>query len=242
MGRKKILFEKNASEPFKLSRSKIELFVNCPRCFYLDRKLGISGPPQFPFSLNNAVDVLMKKEFDIYRQNKKPHPLIKMAEINAIPLQNELLDKWQDYHSGLQYLMKDLNIIVYGAPDDIWVTPKGEYIVVDYKATSSDKEINLDDEWKISYKRQVEIYQWLLKQNGYKTYKMAYFVYANALKTPDKFTNQLIFETKILQYDGDISWVEKTIKEAYDCLCQDYIPLAGKKCPLCEYVNKIKHI
>ena len=38
----------DAAEPFKLSRSKIDLFLNCPRCFYYDRRLGVGRPPGFP--------------------------------------------------------------------------------------------------------------------------------------------------------------------------------------------------
>ena len=41
---------------YKLSRSKIELYVNCKRCFYLDRKLKVAQPPGFPFNLNSAVE------------------------------------------------------------------------------------------------------------------------------------------------------------------------------------------
>ena len=63
----KNLYESNGLVPFKLSRSKIDLFLDCPRCFYLDRKLGVGRPPGFPFSLNSAVDHLLKKEFDIHR-------------------------------------------------------------------------------------------------------------------------------------------------------------------------------
>lgn len=59
------LYQPGASEPYKLSRSKIELFLNCPCCFYLDRRLGIGQPPGYPFTLNAAVDKLLKKEFDI---------------------------------------------------------------------------------------------------------------------------------------------------------------------------------
>ena len=54
------------TKPFKLSRSKVELFINCPRCFYLDRRLKIGQPPGFPFNLNSAVDSLLKNEFDLY--------------------------------------------------------------------------------------------------------------------------------------------------------------------------------
>lgn len=70
-GRKtKNLFDPQNKTPFKLSRSKIELFINCPRCFYLDRRLGVGQPPGYPFTLNSAIDKLLKKEFDIHRKNK----------------------------------------------------------------------------------------------------------------------------------------------------------------------------
>ncbi|HVY67280.1 MAG TPA: hypothetical protein VHA30_00050, partial [Patescibacteria group bacterium] len=60
--RTKYLFDPRSKYPFRLSRSKIDLFLNCPRCFYLDRRLGVALPPGFPFALNSAVDHLLKKE------------------------------------------------------------------------------------------------------------------------------------------------------------------------------------
>ncbi|MDO8571096.1 MAG: hypothetical protein Q7R79_00265, partial [bacterium] len=71
------LYDPNGVEPFKISRSKIDLFLSCPRCFYLDRRLGVGRPPGFPFSLNSAVDALLKKEFDFHRANQSAHPLMK---------------------------------------------------------------------------------------------------------------------------------------------------------------------
>lgn len=62
------LYDLNSSEPYKLSRSRIEVFMQCPRCFYLDRRLGVDRPPGFPFALNSAVDALLKKEFDLLRE------------------------------------------------------------------------------------------------------------------------------------------------------------------------------
>ena len=56
--------------------------------------------------------------------------------------------------------------MITGAVDDIWVTPDGELIIVDYKSTSKDTEVNLDAEWQDGYKRQMEVYQWLLRQKG----------------------------------------------------------------------------
>lgn len=38
------LYDPASSAPFALSRSKVELFLDCPRCFYLDRRLGVARP------------------------------------------------------------------------------------------------------------------------------------------------------------------------------------------------------
>jgi len=69
MARRRRLFDPDDPAPFPLSRSKVDLFISCPRCFYLDRRLGIARPPGFPFNLNSAVDTLLKNEFDEYRRS-----------------------------------------------------------------------------------------------------------------------------------------------------------------------------
>jgi len=92
------------NDPYKLSRSKVEFFLNCKRCFYLDRKLGIKRPPGFPFNLNSAVDALLKNEFDYYRSIQKPHPYIENLGINAIPFQHKMIEKWRQNFIGITYL------------------------------------------------------------------------------------------------------------------------------------------
>jgi hypothetical protein len=100
----KNIFNPNSTEPFKLSRSKLDLFLNCPRCFYLDRRLGVSPPPGFPFSLNSAVDALLKKEFDIHRAGNTAHPLMAAYGLDLVPLQHEKMDEWRENFKGVQYL------------------------------------------------------------------------------------------------------------------------------------------
>jgi hypothetical protein len=55
--RTKGLYDSKSLDPFKLSRSKLELFIDCPRCFYLDRKMGVGRPPGFPFALVSLSDL-----------------------------------------------------------------------------------------------------------------------------------------------------------------------------------------
>lgn len=234
--REKNLYNPKSTQPFKLSRSKIELFMNCPRCFYLDRRLGVGAPPMFPYTLNSAVDTLLKKEFDLLRKSGSAHPLIKKYGVDAFPAHLAQLEEWRNNFKGVQVLDKPTNLLVFGAIDDLWQNSHGEYLVVDYKSTSKPEEINaLDKAWQDGYKRQMEIYQWLLRGNGYKVINTGYFVYCNADTALEKFDGKLEFALTLIAYEGDDSWVSGTLKEIHKCLNSDTIPPSAEDCDLCAY-------
>jgi CRISPR/Cas system-associated exonuclease Cas4 (RecB family) len=234
--REKNIYNPKSSEPFKLSRSKIELYMNCPRCFYLDRRLGVGAPPSFPYTLNSAVDTLLKKEFDLLRKCSEAHPLMKKYGVDAFPANLAQLNEWRNNFKGVQVLDKATNLFIFGAIDDLWVNVKDEYMVVDYKSTSKLEEINaLDKDWQDGYKRQMEIYQWLLRSNGYKVLNTGYFVYCNGKTDVDKFNGKLEFALTLIAYEGDDSWVNGTIKDIHKCLNSDTIPESAEDCDLCAY-------
>jgi CRISPR/Cas system-associated exonuclease Cas4 (RecB family) len=234
------LYRKDSTEPFKLSRSKIDLFLECPRCFYLDRKLGVGRPPGFPFALNSAVDTLLKQEFDIHRVKGTDHPLLLKYGIDAKPVSHDDLEKWRHNFTGVQYLHEPTNLLIFGAIDDLWQNSGEEYIVVDYKATSKDEEITeLNKDWHKGYKRQMEVYQWLLRKNGYKVSDTGYFVYCNGKTDVEAFDGKLEFDVTLIPYEGDESWVEKAISDIYDCLNREEIPEAHPDCDYCSYVSAV---
>ncbi|MCM0606604.1 MAG: PD-(D/E)XK nuclease family protein [Xanthomonadaceae bacterium] len=234
------LYDPKSSSPFKLSRTKVELFVNCPRCFYIDRRLGTGRPPGYPFALNSAVDTLLKKEFDSYREKQKPHPLITKNGIDAIPFKHEKMEEWRDsLHKGIQFHDKKTNLIITGGVDDIWITPSDELIIVDYKATSKKEAVSLDADWQLSYKRQMDLYGWLFLQNGFKIYPKGYFVYCNGKADKQKFDQKLEFDISVLPYEINYSWVEPAIRNAHKCLESDKIPDVTNDCDYCQYINAI---
>lgn len=228
---------------WRLSRSKIDLFINCNRCFYIDNKMGTARPRGFPFNLNSAVDTLLKKEFDIHRAASSQHPLMKAYGLDAVPFAHPNMDEWRDaLRAGIQYKHEATGMLISGGVDDVWVNPNGELIIVDYKATSKEEEVNLDADWQDGYKRQMEIYQWLFRKNGFEVSDTGYFVYANGQTDREAFDGKLEFDIKLILYTGNTDWIEQTILDIKKCLDGEQIPPANPDCEYCSYINAIRGV
>jgi RecB family exonuclease len=156
-------------------------------------------------------------------------------KINAVPFQHEKLKDWRKNQKGISFLHESTRFLVYGAVDDVWINPQGELIIVDYKATSKSGEINIDADWQLSYKRQMEIYQWLLRKNGFQVSSTGYFIYCNGRKDLPDFGECLKFEISVIPYPGDDSWIEPKLQEIYESLTSQTPPLAHTECALCQY-------
>ena len=226
---------------FKISRSKIDSYINCPRCFYMDRVEGLKRPSMPGFTLNIAVDKLLKNEFDQFRTKQAPHPIMTEYGIDAVPAQHELLDQWRNNFKGVEGKLDKYNLLISGAIDDLWVTSGNQYIIVDYKATAKKddmKELG-DEKWHNTYRRQLEIYQWLVRKNGLEVSNSAYFLYCNGIGSMDTFDKKLEFRTTIIEYVGDDRWVDGVIQEIYECLNAGKRPNSRDDCEHCGYISDI---
>lgn len=222
---------------WRLSRSKIELFTECPRCFYLDNKLGTARPRGPAFTLNIAVDALLKKEFDAHRADGTPHPLMTTYGVDAVPFKHKSMDTWRENFEGIEWKHPETGLTVSGALDDVWQAPDGSLIVIDYKATSKDGEITDmgSVSWGDGYTRQLSVYQWLLRKNGFTVADTAYLVYANAKSDKRAFDGQLEFSVTLVPCTPDDSWIEPTLAQIKQTLDSRDIPPAGDGCEFCPY-------
>ena len=241
--RSRNLYNPEGEKPFKLSRSKVDNFVSCKRCFYIDRRLGVGQPPGFPFNINSAVDELLKNEFDQYRELGKPHPYMESVSRNLIPYKHEKLDEWRENFKGVQFHDKETNFILTGAVDDLWFDlDTEEVIVVDYKATSKNSEVSIDAEWQQGYRRQMDFYQWLLRKNDLNVSDVGYFVYCNGDRKKATFDNKVHFKVSVLEYIGNSSWIENTIVEIKELLDQNNTPEFDDDCTYCSYIQDIESV
>jgi len=232
----------------KISRSKLERFLECPRCFWLETKKNISRPPTFPFTINSSIDALLKKEFDEHRAAGTPHPIITAAGIDAVPYAHPNIDTWRHNFTGIQFHHQPTDFLVFGAVDDVWVDKQGNLIVVDYKSTGSNQHHIYDE-----YARQLSVYQWLLRKNGFPVSSRGYFVFARVDKSahfsvmedePQNGSDKerpagkhawLPFDIFVEGLEADDSWVEGELYNARRVYDLPTAPAANPKCPFCSY-------
>lgn len=237
------LYRPDHKEPFPFSRSKIALFQECPRCLYLELRLGVRRPDGPGFAINAGVDTLLKREFDRYREAQRAHPVMVKEKIMAIPAQHDKLDEWRNTRKGIFFVHQPTNFRVYGAIDDLWLDDLDRYNVVDYKATAKrERIIRLDQPWHEAYKRQLEVYQWLLRQNGESVADRAYFLYCRGKTEAVAFGGHMEFDMTIMPHIGYTDWIEPALQAAKVCLDSDRLPRATPECKFCRYTEGVKRV
>ncbi len=241
------LYKSGQNKPFTISRSGFSDFLDCQRCFYLNKVKGLKDIDTIPFSLNNTVDELVKKEFDHCRERKIPHEVMKEYKLSAIPFMHKDLEKWRASRTaGIKYEHSELNLILRGGVDDLWVIKKSnppELIIVDYKAQSKNKEVEkedyLNDIYHQGYKLQLEFYRYLFVKNGFKVYPKGYFLVYNALKSRESLGKEMKFERVLIEYEYErsVEKIEEMVRDMKKVLDSKKIPKLNPYCQNCAYTN-----
>ncbi len=227
------------SNTLKISRSGLKLFLDCPRCFWLDVHHKVKRPPGYPFTLSIAVDYLVKKEFDTYREKGTLPPVLKKYGIKDAKLYNGAdLSEWRNNFKGISYFDEDLNAYLYGAVDDVLEFSDGSLGVIDYKSSGA-KEITIYDD----YQKQMDVYNYILKQKGYETYPEAFFIFYKVIKEGETgFANALKFTEEVRPVKVNTEWVGSAFENAVELARSDTPPASGTlgkngHCDHCHYVE-----
>ncbi len=235
----------NPDKIFKISRSKIELFFNCPTCFYKDAKIGLRKPPMPKWNINIAVDDLLKKEMDYCRSQDRPHGIFKENGLNIKPFIHEDIEKWQHTFTGIQYNDEKHNFLIYGGVDDIMIDEDDKLVVVDFKATAKKADIlssaDVYDNGK-SYKRQLEIYSWLLQKNNFDVSNTGYLMYYNGDASKPHLGKEMHFRRTLVPFELDTSWIDPMVDDIYNCLQKDEIPYCNDNCEECIYLKTVSEL
>lgn len=221
---------------FRVSRSDLALFKECPRCFYNKIFSEIKRPQGLPFVINNAIDYACKDEFDIFRESKKPHPeFYNWGLEKLIPYNGEEFKKYRN--KGIEYHDKLTNLVLFGKLDDIWEdSESGELFIADYKGTSK-KVIN---DIHPVFKMQMDIYVFIAQKNNEQFQDKTYFFYKNFVRGKSMIDSS--FQTSIIEYTADTSWVGETLSDLKYLLHDGFAPDMNEKCQYCNYFSQLKNI
>ncbi len=215
--------------PFKFSPSSLSLLADCPRCFWLRFNKKISRPEGVFPSLPSGMDLILKKHFDSFRdRNMLPPELVILDGTVSLFNDAEKLEIWRSNFKGIRFTDKQGNIL-RGAVDNL--LQKGDkLIVLDYKT----RGFPLKDDTAAHYQDQMDIYNFLLRKNGYKTEDYAYLLFYH----PEKVNSggEVVFHTDLIKVRTNPENAERIMKKALSVLKGD-IPKAPKDCEYCKWAN-----
>lgn len=198
---------------FKLSPSAINLMKECPRCFWLTQHKVWKRPSGIFPSLPSGMDKILKVHFDKFMEKGElPPELCENSHCKGMKLYNnpEKMKIWQSNFKGISWTDEEGNEL-HGAVDNILV--KGnKLIVLDYKT----RGYPLKEDTAEHYRLQQNIYNFLLRKNGYKTEDFFFLLfYVPKEVTP---TGEVVFDTELVKMDVDVKMAKDAWKEALDLL------------------------
>ena len=228
----------------QLSPNSLNLFLECQKCFWLDKKWNIKRPPSYPYALNMAVDTLLKQEFDSYRAKGENHPLILEKNIPAHLFPNQqLLNQWRSNFEGIRFYDSKLEATLFGAVDDVleFSTKGGSayggensiLAPLDYKSTGSTVP-NVYDRFQL----QMDIYTFLLEKNNFKTNGKGYLAFY-VVDKENGFQDRLPFKKELHEIETNITDVQKLFKDAVSVLRKDSPSPKIDDCKFCQWSKQI---
>lgn len=241
------IFDPATDKPFQVSRTRVQKFLDCPRCFYIQNRLGVKDIDSYPFRLNSAVDTLLKNTFDLARAKQVPHEYFKKNGFDLVPFQHEKMDEWRENFKGIQYHHAETNLLLQGAVDDIVIDLKTkELSPIEFKASQTSDEKSqavkyLGSPHHKNWKNQLEVYGYLLEKNGFTVSKMSYIVFCNGQIKAEEWKEKLPFDVQVVPYELDYAWVEPTLKKMKENLLLDKAPSleSSDECDVCRFFSEI---
>lgn len=213
-----------SQKPLRLSpTSGLNLFRDCPRCFWLAYCANTPRPRGIFPSLPGGMDLVIKDYFDQYRGSLPPELL---GQVRGSLLDDlNLMNAWRNWRTGLQYVDREREAVLFGALDDCLVE-NGKYIPLDYKTKGSAPN---EGDGERYYQTQLDSYALMLEANGFPVSDCAYLVYYYPEQVGKSGAVQ--FKVHPVELTVDARRAQKTFEDAVALLAGP----CPEQSPNCEY-------
>lgn len=217
--------------PVKLSPSRLGLFAECPRCFWLALREGLSRPSgPFP-SLPGGMDREIKAHFDRYRERGALPPELDGQVDERLHPDQSFLAGARDWRTEPKLRDERLDVVLRGGIDDLLVADDGSLVVLDYKTRGYPPKGDGRPDY---YVRQLNCYNLLLRESGHPTADHAYLLYYHPETV--RGDGAMGFHTDLVEVQVDVGAAHQLLEDAVATL-DGTLPDAATGCEFCEWAD-----
>lgn len=216
-----------------LSNSRLGLYRECPRCFWLEMNAGIKRPDTIFPSLPGGLDLLFKRYFDRFRDRGELPPEVKGKLPGRLLPDARTIDRWRDWRRGIRYSPAWGDVEVMGALDECLVDDADCYYPLDYKTRGYAPKADSHT----FYQDQMNLYTLLLEGNGHKTQHLAYLIYYHPIEVKEDGLIQ--FQVDVQGVPTDPAAAEALVKDAVAIL-HGPVPQTAASCGFCRWSSAIQ--
>lgn len=214
----------------QLSYSSLNIFRDCTRCFYNDRKLKITRPRGIMSSFPNGVDKLLKAKLEVYRGSLPP--ALQTPELDGFVLYaGSDLAKMRNWKSNPLKMTDSKGNVIVGAFDDLLFNPTTqEYAFLDYKTKGSEPDQAYCEKY---YQMQLDIYTRFLEVGGRKVAPFGVFLYFWPVESQ---AGLIDFKSKPFFLTPKTEDAEIIFRQAIFCLESNIAPPSAPGCEYCAFI------
>lgn len=216
--------------PVHLSASRLNLFAECGRCFWLRVNEGVDRPTgPFP-SLPAGMDRAIEAHFDRHRAAGELPPALRGEVTGRLEPDERFLANCREWRREPCYVDETRDVVVRGGLDDLLRTEDGSLVVLDYKTRGYPPRRATGA--PAYYVRQVNCYNLILRSNGHPTadYGLLLYYYPDGVTDDGTFR----FHTAVRRVAVDVDRVREQIHRAVEIL-RGPIPDHDVECAFCRW-------
>ncbi|MCM8780462.1 MAG: PD-(D/E)XK nuclease family protein [Candidatus Omnitrophica bacterium] len=208
----------------KLSPSSLNLFLECPRCFWLYINKNIKRPEKPVATITTGLDRVIKGYFESFRDTDKLPPILQ-GKLPGKLMRNLPHKGW------LEFVDWQVQAKLGGYLDECLDLGDNFYAALDHKTRGTKPESTHP-----AHQFQMDAYTFLLECNHFSTKRVAYLVYY----VPKIFAGKNTVEFDVIPFElkTDPQHVQKVFYEALEVLRKP-IPAPDRDCEFCQWINTV---
>jgi hypothetical protein len=226
----------------RLSKSTLEEYVRCPRCWWLSKTQNLKVPDGIRAGVPMGIDRVLKGHYDAHRAAKTvPPELVGKIPGGLYPGDRMSLADMRNWRKGLAVAVGPYELST--AFDDLLYNPATKLYNM-FDAKSKAKLTNEEDTMRY-YQTQADAYDLALNANGYPTDGWGYFAYYSPLNVaplpvvqdvPEHTVVPFTWNCQVVRIRVDHARIRDLVARAGKCL-EGKLPDPSENCLTCAYID-----